>query len=381
MEAWHGIALTGGRNFFRAAGLLVRRVAALRGTAYALLGCAFLSAGLGLCLAQGGAAAIRANHLALLDAALACEVAMYEAAFHASMFGASGDMASYSAARISLAAMRGKASSLASRLRDLPEGAPLGRDMDAMGELILRFDRMLEKKRTIAEAIVGQKERLRRTAGAIGESLLDMQTATAAPASAGNARDERARLLLLNEVALALEEATGRALAAGGIRSSQELAAAQATFAERWGKARDAVIAAAAMIRAADAREAGSGIETLVGSYRDTLRVLLVSLEESERLDGERTRTVSRLMIASRAMVDAMRAGMREAAGNVSMTLTVSLSISIFLTLAWTLIIVWRFAGRQQGDGSANGRHIMTPIGVLGHSATAARCETRPSGE
>lgn len=286
----------------------------------ALFFCAMLLAGLGTHAARTSADTVRSVRLPLMDAALNLESAVYEAVFHASMFGVSGDMTSYSGARIRFSAMRDAAAELGARAGGVPESEPLGRDLELLRELAARLDVLVEKKRTVNETLDAERARLRRTADAIGEMLTELQARTASATARGAEKslDEKARLLILNGFALTVEEVTGRALAAGLTRSPDDLAEARRYFVQRWDEARDACRAAAGLpASGGGARQRESLAEDLdgeVAEYRAIIESIHLSLEEATRANRERAEVISRLLALTRGVVDHVRDGMRDAA-------------------------------------------------------------------
>lgn len=320
MSFGNAIVRAGGRVKNRLAGLsFADKVAAGFGGVIALLFCSMIIAGLGAHAARESADSVKNRRLPLMETALALEGEVYEAIFHSSMFGSSGDMASYSAARIRFAAMRETANILADRAGAVPGGAAVVRDMEVLRDLARQLDLVVEKKRTLNEALAVQRGKLRRTADAMGEALLELQARTAAATTRGKETtlDEKARLLMLNVFALAVEDVTGRALAAGTARGAADLSKADAYFAERWEESRGAVASASALPSSAPgvrpAQTGGADMEQSVAAYRETMLAMLSHLEEAARLNAERGDITNQLAALTRGIVGLVRADMAKA--------------------------------------------------------------------
>lgn len=287
----------------------------------ALFFCAMILAGLGVHAARMSADAARNGRLPLMETALELEEVTYEATFHAAMFGVSGDMASYSAARIRFAALRDATAALAARVSGLPEGLALSRDVDILRNLAVRLDQLVEKKRTVNETLGAERAKLRRAADVMGETLTELQARTASATSDGRSDatlDEKAMLLVLNGFAMAVEEVAGRALAAGLTRPPDDLAQAVGYFTERWNEAREACRAAAALPASgvASARprlDPGGEMDTQAALFRSIMRSILLSLEEAGRVSAERAEVTANLASVTRSMTARARAAMVEA--------------------------------------------------------------------
>lgn len=295
------------------------------GLAVIVLLAAACVAGFGVHAARTNAEALRIRHLPLMETALALEVQVYEAVFHVGMFGASGDADRYSAARIRFANMRKTASNLAAQAAGAPETHALVRDVDLLLAKTKDLDRVVEKKRTLNEALEAERLKLRETADALNETLLELQARTAAvttPKGSDESLNEKARLLALNGFALAVEEVAGRALAASATRNEQDLAEARAYFANRWGETRETCLAASALpasaAAAATRRESdlAGDMEALATAQLASMQSILLILEESGRVNGERTEVASGLSSLARNVVALARANMEIAATN-----------------------------------------------------------------
>lgn len=289
------------------------KMAVALGAVIALLSCAVILAGLGAHAARDNADNVKHRHLPLIETAFALEAMVYESIFHASMFGSSGDMASYSAARVRFGVLRETASTFALQASAIPDTKAVSRDMEVMRERIRQLDLVVEKKRTLSEALIGQRNTLRRIADDMDEALATLQTGTvAAPGMVSGrgvdkARDEKARLLVLGGFALAVEEATGQALAAGVARNAADLASAEAYFVSRWNEARESVVAA-------DGSGAGlADMEKYVAEYRETVGSMLYYLEEIVRLNGEREAVTGSLVMLTREILALVRENMADA--------------------------------------------------------------------
>ncbi|MDL2209807.1 hypothetical protein LJC26_03270 [Desulfovibrio sp. OttesenSCG-928-O18] len=321
MESSQAISGTGRRKAFRLAGLsFADKVAAGFGLVIALLLCAVIIAGLGAHAARTGADEVKNRHLPLMETALALEGLVYEAVFHVSMFGSSGAMASYSGARIRFATIRDTAAYLAEQAAGIPEGREIVRDMDSLRGLTRQLDLVVEKKRTLNDALAAERVKLRRAADAMGDILLDLQARTASVATAdggAKTRDEKARLLALNGFALAVEAVTGQAVAAGVGKSANDLARAETYFAERWREGREAC-AAAALLPASGAvqsvADAAKEMESLAATFREIMGQMRFNLEEGSRLTGDRTEITENLTMLTRGLVAQVRANMELAA-------------------------------------------------------------------
>lgn len=306
---------------------LADRAAVGFGLMTALFFCAMLIAGLGTHAARTSADTVRSVHLPLMDTALNLEGVVYEAIFHASMFGISGDMASYSGARIRFSAMRDAATALGRQAGGVAMSGPLVRDLETIRELAARLDMLVEKKRTVNETLGAERARLRRYADIMGEILTELQARTASATTAGGNEnlDEKARLLILNGFALTVEEVTGRALAAGLTRSPDDLAAARRHFAQRWDEAREACRAAAELpASGGGARQQESLADDLAGQvavYRAVMQSIHLSLEEAARANAERADVIARLATLTRGTVDHVRDTMRDAAERADIAL------------------------------------------------------------
>ena len=316
------------------------------GLATALFFCAMLTAGMGTHTARTHASSARSIHIPLMQGALELESAVYEVVFHASMFGLSGDMASYSEARIRFSTIRDIAAALSRQTEGIPENQYILRDLALLRESAARLDVLVEKKRTINETLEAERARLRKTADIMGEILLELQARTASATTAkGNDKnlDEKARLLILNGFALAVEEVSGRALSAGLTRSLDDLAEARSYFALRWDDAVEACrIAAELPASGSGTRQQDPLADDLtlqVAEFRATMQSIYRSLEEAMRANRERSEVIVRLTTLTRGTVDYARTGVREAADNVDVALrgvTAALFICAFLVCLFT---------------------------------------------
>ena len=269
---------------------------------------------------------MKSRHLPFLETALGLEELIYESVYHSSMFGVSDDMASYSGARIGFANIRAEADRLVNQGTAIPAANRLARDMQTLRDLAHRLDSVVEKKRTLNDERAAEQADIQKTAGDMGDILLDLQarlasaTAPAGPEMGVENLDEKARLLVINGFSLAVAEVAGRTLAAGVAKSTDDMAKAQAYFAVRWKEARDACFAAAALPASAGATPArtvenpGKEMERLVKIFADSLSDLHFNLEESARVTGDRTDTTSRLLSLTRNILATARAGIANAA-------------------------------------------------------------------
>lgn len=300
------------------------RVATGLGVVIGFLFCAVVIAGLGAHAARTAAEEMRSRHLPFMETAHTLEGLVSEAVFHVSMFGVTGDMASYSGARIRFSNIRTVADHLAAQARNIPEGQALSRDMEVLGNLAAQLDMVVEKKRTLNDELAVKQAELRKTADDMGEILLDLQARLAsARVGKGNdiSLDEKARLLVLNGFSLTVAELTGRVLAAGAARSAEDLAKAQAYFTVRWEEAREACFAAAALPspegistapRGADAP--AEDLETLVTAYAESLGTIRFNLEENARVTDDTTTITGNLTALTRGLVAVVRNGIGAAA-------------------------------------------------------------------
>ena len=296
------------------------RAAAGLGIALALLLCTVIIAGFGTHAARTAADDMKNRYLPFMETALTLEALVYEAVFHVSMFGISGDLASYSGARIHFTHIREAADRLAREAGGLHEGQPLARDMEVLRDLAVRLDLVVEKKRTLNDQVDAEQGKLQKTADDMGEILLDLQ-ARLASARAGKGNDidldEKARLLVLSGFSLAVAEVTGRVLAAGVAKSAEDLARAQAYFTQRWEEARDAYSAAASLpspegisTSPRSAEKPASDLETLVESYAGILNTIRFNLEESARVTSDRVEVSGKLAVLTRKLVLTIETGM-----------------------------------------------------------------------
>lgn len=311
----------GRRKAFRLAGLsFADKVAAGFGLVIALLLCAVIIAGLGAHAARSGADEVKNRHLPLMETALALEGLVCEAVFHASMFGSSGEKANYSEARIRFATIRDTASRLAEQAEGIPDGRDIIRDMDSLRGLTRQLDLVVEKKRTLNDALAAERVKLRRSADAMGDILLDLQARVASVATADSrakTRDEKTWLLALNGFALTVEAVTGQAVAANVSKSADDLARAEAYFLERWRESRDACIAAALLPASGAVRfvaDPAGEMESLTATFREIMGLMRFTLEESARLTDGKAETTERLGALTRGLVTRVRANMELAA-------------------------------------------------------------------
>lgn len=249
---------------------------------------------------------MREKHLPLLEAALRLEGRVYETVFHAGVFGATEDMASYSASRIRFAEVRETAEAVAELASSSPGGSKVSRAVESLDGAAHRLGLALEKQRTLADASVAGREKLRKTADELGEILLALQAGAASspPENAGKPEaelDAKARLLALNEFALAVESVAGQAAALSGGRFAG-LAAADEHFGKRWQEAKEACRAAGP--------DVFGRMEKAVASYREFLAMLRFTLEEGERLAGEREEAAASLVAVAGEVTALERAAM-----------------------------------------------------------------------
>lgn len=301
------------------------------GIVIGLLLCAVIIAGLGAHAARIAADDMRLRYLPFMETAHTLEGLVYEAVFHVSIFGVSGDMASYSGARIRFSGIGTAAGHLAAQALHIPEGHILARDMEALGTLAAELDMVVEKKRTLNDELTAKQAELRKRADGISEILLDLQARQASVRTGKKddiSLDERARLLVLNGLSLAVAELTGRVLAVGKINHTKGLRMAQELFAARWAEARDACSAAAALpppegISAAPHRAEASyaALEQLVDEYADLLGAIRFNLEESARVTADREATTGRLTALTRNLVSEVRDSIAAAAARTDTAL------------------------------------------------------------
>ncbi|MCC8194157.1 MAG: hypothetical protein LIP28_05890 [Deltaproteobacteria bacterium] len=315
---------TGPFRAFRIKGLTLTGPAAT-GLVYAvgLLLCAVVVAGLGTLAARESADELRERQLPFLETALSLERYVYETVFHVSMFGISGDMASYSGARTLFPSIRIAADRLADQALNVPEWLALARDMETLRDLAEQLNMVVEKKRTLNDELATEQATLRKTADDMAEILLDLQ-ARVASANVGKGRDinldEKAHLLVLNGFSLAVAEVAGRVLAAGVAKSADDLAKAQAYFTVRWDEARKACVAAAALdppegpSAGRSAANPVDDMERLAAAFGDTLSTIRFNLEESARVTEDRTAVTGRLTALTRGIVATVRSDMAAAA-------------------------------------------------------------------
>lgn len=257
--------------------------------------------------AYGEARAVKEKHMPLMEAALTLEGRVYETIFHASIFGSTGDAASYSGSRIRFAGIRESAEAVTKLASYTSRGGEtrlkIGRDMELLGDMAQRLDLVVEKQRTLIDSLESEREKLRKSADELGEMLLSLQARTASGSAASPAvsggkpnieLDEKARLLALNGFALAVEAVTNQA-AAGLSKSAHELAVAEGVFGKRWQEAREACRLAGPDVFAR--------METSVAVYREIMGLLRFNLEEVERLGLGREDIIGRLAAATRGIV------------------------------------------------------------------------------
>ncbi|GHV55019.1 hypothetical protein FACS1894206_08960 [Deltaproteobacteria bacterium] len=329
--AWSLDALRPGRKGFAALSSVssMDKVAALLGAAIALLVCAAVIAGIGARAASGGAEDVRGRYLPLLETAFALDSLVYEAVYHAGMFSHSGEMSAYSTARVHFASIRDTSAHFRDAAGEFAVSSGLIRDLDLLREEMRRLDLALEKRRTLHDALAGEQGKLRGFADTMGEILLDLQARIAsAPQSqpdANGEKGEKADLLILGDFALAVEKATGLALAAGISRGAADLKKEESDFAARWEAGRDACLAASGI----SARGAGKNspdpvgeLEKLVASYRESLGLLRLTLEEASRLGDDRMSAGAKLTALTRDITGAVSAATANAAARADTALS-----------------------------------------------------------
>lgn len=318
------------KRFFAKKFSLSDRAAAGFGGIIAFLFCAVIIAGLGAHAARVAADDMRSRYLPFLETAHSLEGVVYEAAFHVGMFGISGDMASYSGARIRFSNIRSTVKLLAAQAPGIPEGDTLTRDMEVLDGFAARLDMVVEKKRTLNDELADKQADLRKVADDMGEILLDLQARVAsAREGRGNdiSLDEKARMLVLNGFSLTVAELAGRVLAAGAVKSAEDLAKAQAYFTVRWEEAREACFAAAALsspegisIAPHSAEDPASNLDTLVATYDELLGTIRYNLEETARVTEDRVQITGSLTALTRRLV-AIASSSIDAAANKTDTL------------------------------------------------------------
>ena len=296
------------------------------GLVLGLLFCAVILAGLGTHAARSSSEEMRTRHLPFMETALSLERLVYETVFHASMFGTSGDMASYSGTRILLPSVRNTADDLSTQALQIPEGHVFAREMEVLRDLAEQLDLVVEKKRTLNGELGAEKETLQKLADDMGEILLELQARVASAKVDKGAEinlDEKARLLVLNGFSLTVADVTGRVQGhapAGVAGNADNVAKVEALFAMRWDEAREACAAAAALLPPegpAVARGAGhpaDDMARLVSSYKEVLDAIQFNLEESARIMQDRIAVTGRLTILTRSLVASVRASMVAAA-------------------------------------------------------------------
>lgn len=300
------------------------RVAIGLGFVISLLFCAVVIAGLGTHAARTAADDMKSRYLPFMETALTLEGLVYEAVFHVSMFGISGDMASYSGARIRFANIRTAADRLTAQAEGLQEGHVLARDMEVLRDLAVQIDLVVEKKRTLNDAVTTEQAKLQKVADGMGEILLDLQARVAAARDGKGSEinlDEKARLLVLNGFSLAVAEVTGRTLAAGVAKNAEDLARVQAYFSVRWEEAKDACFAASELsspegISTAprNAENPANDLDSLVAAYAEILGTIRFNLEEAARVTDDRIHVTGRLTALTRGLVAVVRASIANAA-------------------------------------------------------------------
>ena len=323
--------------------ILPDTIAICLGLVIGLLLCAVIIAGLGTHSARSSADEVKNRYLPLMETALSLERTIYETVFHVSMFGTSGDMASYSGSRILFPAVRGTAEHLANQTLNIPDRHPLARDLEILRDLAEHLNLVVEKTRTLNDELTAEQEKLQKTADDMGEILLDLQARIASAEADKDATitlDEKARLLILNGFSLAVADVTGRVLAAGVAKNAGNLVKAQEYFVMRWKEAREACATAAAIPPqegSGAARSAVSPVDDMIrlaASYGEILRTIRFNLEESARLAQDRATVTSRLTILTRSIVTAIRSSMSAAADRTDTALrgaTVTLFASALL--------------------------------------------------
>ncbi|CAK7017098.1 MAG: hypothetical protein DELT_02282 [Desulfovibrio sp.] len=278
------------------------------GIVAALLLCAAVVTFCGAYTARSGANAVKEKHMPLMEAALILEGRIYEALFHAAIFGSTGDMASYSGSRIRFAGIRETASQV-KNFAQAAGAAEVSLRMEQMEDFTRRLDLVVEKQRTLIDALASDREKLRKAADDLGEILLNLQARTASAPASGNGSggggansegelDAKARLLALNGLALAVEAVTNQA-SAGLSKSAADLAVAEGVFGKRWRDAREACEKAGPDVFA--------HMEDTVASYRGVMGLLRFSLEEVERLASGREEVTTSLATATRGLVALVR--------------------------------------------------------------------------
>ena len=288
-----------------------------------LLFCAVIIAGLGTHAARSSAEDMRIRQLPFMETALSLERLVYETVFHVGMFGSSGDMASYSGARILFPSVRNTADTLSNQALNIPGGQVFARDMEILRNLADQLNMVVEKKRTLNDELATEQEKLQKLAGDMGEILLDLQARVASSKVGNNAEitlDEKARLLVLNGFSLTVAEVTGRVLAAGVTKSAENLIKAQNHFFMRWEEAREACAPAAILPPPEGASAArvfvnpAEDMARLASSYSVILQAIRFNLEESARVTQDRIAISGRLTILTRGLVAAVRSSMSAAA-------------------------------------------------------------------
>ena len=300
------------------------------GLVLGLLFCAVIIAGLGTHAARSSAEEMKTLHLPFMETALSLERLVYETVFHVGMFGSSGDMASYSGARVLFPSVRSTADTLSSQALSIPDGQIFARDMEVLRNLAGQLDMVVEKKRTLNDELAVKQEKLRKLAGDMGEILLDLQ-ARVASAKGGNNEDttlnEKARLLVLNGFSLTVAEVTGRVLAAGVAQSAEKLVKAQTNFSIRWEEAREACVPAAILPSPEGSNAArvsvgpAEDMVRLVALYGEILDTIRFNLEESARVAQDRIAISGRLTVLTRGLVAAVRSSISAAADRTDIAL------------------------------------------------------------
>jgi hypothetical protein len=309
--------------------------------------CAAAVALRGAFTAYRGSGAVQEEHVPLMEAALTLEGRVYEAIFHASIFGSTEDMASYSSSRIRFAVIRESADAVTKLAAAVPRvsiGRKIGRNMELLGDLAHRMDLTVEKQWTLIDSLASEREKLRKAADDIGEILLSLQARTSsAPASGGGKPEielnEKARLIALNGFALAVEAVTNQA-AAGLSKSAAELFVAEGVFGKRWREAREACRLAEPDVFA----RMKSGVD----SYREIMGLLRFSLEEVERLGLDREKIIGRLAALTRSIVILVLDAAAEAATYAENTLYATLLFGGALFAVALMIGAGIFSGRRR---------------------------------
>lgn len=345
------------------------KIATILGLVIGLLFCAVVIAGLGTHAAREAAEDMKSRHLPFLETALGLEALIYEAVYHSSMFGISDDMASYSGARIGFASIRTEADRLANQATAIPEMASLTRDMERLRDLAHKLDTVVEKKRTLNDERAQEQTVLQKTAGDMGDILLDLQAALASastPAGTGKENenlDEKARLLVINGFSLAVAEITGRVLAAGVAKNAEDMVKAQTVFTLRWKEARDACFAAAGLpasggtTPARVAENPGKEMERLVAAFAGSLGAIRFNLEESARVTGDRADTTSRLLSLTRGILAVARGSIADAADRTDTALrgaTATIFACALLACILAVGAAFAFARRASSSTTAN---------------------------